>query len=79
MPTAGTVEGEVTAITPPFVPPPPPRPAFSCAPAAPGGDTLHGSSDVAGEAAQFNHSVSAMPRHALGPIGTSRQGGGYTL
>ena len=78
MPTTGTVEGKVIATNLPFVLLPPPPLAF-CAPPAPAGDTLHGSSDVAGEAAQFNQSVSAMPCHALGPINTAGQGKADTL
>ena len=42
-------------------------------------DTLHCSPDVAGSAAQFNQSVSAMPTNAPRPINAPQQGTADTL
>ena len=61
MPNAGTVQERIAAPDPGWVAPPAPRLRSSCASARPGGDTLHFNLDVAGSAAQFNQSVSAMP------------------
>ena len=61
MPNAGTVQERIAAPDPGWVAPPAPRLRSSCASAGPGGDTLHFNLDIAGSAAQFNQSVSAMP------------------
>ena len=61
MPNAGTVQERIAAPDPGWVAPPAPRLRSCCASAGPGGDTLHFNLDVAGSAAQFNRSVSAMP------------------
>ena len=61
MPNAGTVQERIAAPDPGWVAPPAPRLRSSCASAGPGRDTLHFNLDVAGSAAQFNRSVSAMP------------------
>ena len=42
-------------------------------------NTLHCSFDAEGSAAQFNQSVSAMPRHASRGINTPQQGTADTL
>ena len=59
MPNAGTVQERIAAPDPVWVAPPAPRLMCSCASAGP--DTRHFNLDVAGSAAQFNQSVSAVP------------------
>ena len=83
MATAATVLKSIAVLQPGLAAPPHPfglSSVFPVAPAARIAHTLHCSSNAAGEAAQFNQSVSAMPSNLTRTFQAPAAGhGGYTL